>query len=283
MLVDGANSSAIRNLALMVAVLVTAPTIQSQIVTAGAQYDVVSIKPNKSGIGAGGGMQYLPDGTFIMTNHPIDSIILGAAPVPVREVSGLPNWAHTDRYDIIAKPPAGSTRAERAEMMRNMFIERMKLVGHVEEQERKTFGLILARSDGRLGPQLKPSTLDCERPPSGGPQDRLADRGEAQNRCGLSMGPGIIESGGTTIDRLVYSLAGLAGGLVNDRTGLKGWYAVTLRYAPPGLRADAAPTDDAPQFVTALQEQLGLKLQPERTRVPVFVIDHIERPTPNDR
>ena len=66
MLVDGANSSAIRNLALMVAVLVTAPTIQSQIVTAGAQYDVVSIKPNKSGIGAGGGMQYLPDGTFIM-------------------------------------------------------------------------------------------------------------------------------------------------------------------------------------------------------------------------
>jgi uncharacterized protein (TIGR03435 family) len=264
-------------------VLVTAPTTQSQIATAGAQYDVVSIKPNKSEIGAGGGMQYLPDGTFMMTNQPIGSIILGASPVPVREVSGLPNWANKDRYDIIAKPPAGSTREQRAEMMRNMFIERMKLVGHVEEQERTTFALVVARSDGRLGPQLKPSTLDCERPPSTGSQDRAPDRGEAQNRCGLSMGQGTIVSGGTTIDRLVYSLGGLAGGLVNDRTGLTGSYAVTLRFAPPGLRADTAPLDDAPQFVTALQEQLGLKLQPEKTRVPVFIIDHIERPTPNDR
>ena len=85
------------------------------------------------------------------------------------------------------------------------------------------------------------------------------------------------------MDRLVYSFGSLAGGLVNDRTGLKGWYALTLRYAPPGLRADTAPPDDAPQFVTALQEQLGLKLQPEKTRVPIFVIDHIERPTSNDR
>jgi len=97
------------------------------------------------------------------------------------------------------------------------------------------------------------------------------------------MGQGSIVSGGITMDRLVHSLGGLAGGLVNDRTGLQGWYAVTLRFAPPGLRADTAPSDDAPEFVTALQEQLGLKLRPEKTRVPIFVIDHIERPTPNDR
>jgi uncharacterized protein (TIGR03435 family) len=261
-------------------VLVAAPRAQTPV---GAQFDVVSIKPNKSEIGAGGGIRTLPDGTFMMTNHPIRSIILGAAPVPVREVSGLPNWANTECYDIVAKPPAGATREQRAEMMRNMFIERMKLVGHVEEQERTTFALIVARSDGRLGPQLTPSTLDCARPPSAGPQETPLDRGDAQNRCGLSMGQGSIVSGGITMDRLVHSLGGLAGGLVNDRTGLQGWYAVTLRFAPPGLRADTAPSDDAPEFVTALQEQLGLKLRPEKTRVPIFVIDHIERPTPNDR
>jgi bla regulator protein blaR1 len=266
-----------------IAVLVMAPATQSQVATVGAQFDVVSIKPHKNDPSAGGGIQTLPDGTFVMTNHPIRSIILGASPVPVREVSGLPNWANADGYDIVAKPPAGSTREQRAEMMRNMFIERMKLVGHVEEQERTTFALVIARSDGRLGPQLKPSTLDCERLPSAGPQAGPPDPGDAQNRCGLSMGQGAIVSGGITIDRLVHSLGGLAGGLVNDRTGLKGWYAVTLRYAPPGLRADTVPPDDAPQFVTALQEQLGLKLQPEKTRVPIFVIDHIERPTPNDR
>ena len=179
--------------------------------------------------------------------------------------------------------PNGATREQRAEMMRNMFIERMNLVGHVEEQERTTFALIVARSDGRLGPQLKRSTLDCDRPPSAGPPETPPDRAEAQNRCGLSMGQGTIVSGGITIDRLVLSFGGLAGGLVNDRTGLKDSYAVTLRFAPPGLRADALPSDDAPQFVTALQEQLGLKLQPEKTRVPIFIIDHIERPTPNDR
>src|SRR5262245_10940278 len=222
----------------MTMLLVAAARAQSPV---GAQFDVVSIKPHKSEIGAGGGMEYLPDGTFMMTNQPIGSIILGAAPLPVREVSGLPNWANTECYDIIAKPPAGSTREQRAEMMRNMFIERMKLVGHVEEQERTTFALIVARSDGRLGPQLKPSTLDCDRPPSAGPRDTPTDGGEAQNRCGLSMGMGTIVSGGITMDRLVHSFGSLAGGLVNDRTGLKGWYAVTLRYAPPGLRADAPP------------------------------------------
>jgi uncharacterized protein (TIGR03435 family) len=265
----------------MIAILVTAPGTQSQSTGGGAQFDVVSIKPHKSEMGTGSGIQTLPDGTFMMTNQPIDSIILYASPVPVREVSGLPNWAKADLYDIIAKPPAGSTREQRAEMMRNMFIERMKMVGHLEEQERTTFALIVARKDGRLGPGLTPSTLDCARPPSAGDSQIPPDRREAQNRCGLSMGPGTIVSGGITIDRLVHSFGSLAGGLVNDRTGLDGWYTVTLRYAPPGLRADAAPPDDAPQFVTALQEQLGLKLQPEKTRVPIFVIDHIERPTPN--
>lgn len=238
-----------------IAALATAPATQAQIATAGAQFDVVSIKPHKNDPGPGGGIRTLPDGTFMMTNQPIRSIILGASPVPAREVSGLPNWANTDGYDIVAKPSAGSTREQRAEMMRNMFIERMKLVGHIEEQERTTFALIVARSDGRLGPQLKPSTLDCGRPPSAGPQERPPDPGDAQNRCGLSMGQGTIVSGGITMDRLVYSFGSLAGGLVNDRTGLKGWYGVTLRYAPPGLRADTAPPDDAPQLVTALQEQ----------------------------
>ena len=56
---------------------------------------------------------------------------------------------------------------------------------------------------------------------------------------------------------------------------------MNLRFAPPGLAVDPSSTDDAPQLVTALQEQLGLKLEPEKSRVPIFVVDHIERPTPN--
>jgi len=251
---------------------------------AGPQFDVVSIKPHKYDPVSGGGMRMLPDGTFMMTSQSIWSIIAYAAPVPVlpRNVVGLPEWARTETYDIIAKPAPGSnpTREERAEMMRNMLVERLKVAGHIEEQERTTFALVVARRDGRLGPQLKKSTVDCT-PPS--PPDAASPaRPPAPNGCGMRMGQGTIEANGVTLDRLVPSLGGLAGGQVNNRTGLDGMYDLTLHFAPPRLNPDpSAPVDDAPQFVTALQEQLGLKLVPEKAMVKIFVIDHIERPTPD--
>ena len=97
----------------------------------------------------------------------------------------------------------------------------------------------------------------------------------------MSMGPTSIVSGGITMDRLVVSLGGLVGGrLVNDRTGLKGPYALELNYSSDGANGDR-PASDLPPFVTALQEQLGLKLQPEKTMVPILVIDSIERPSEN--
>src|ERR1044071_6542098 len=109
----------------VIAISVAPPSADSQVI--GAQFDVVSIKPHRSDMAPGGGIETRPDGTFIMTNQPISTIMLSASPVQVREVAGLPDWAERDAYDIVAKPPAGATRAQRAEMMRNMFIERMKL------------------------------------------------------------------------------------------------------------------------------------------------------------
>ena len=120
-----------------------------------AQFEIVSIKRHVIQESFDG-IRTLPDGTFIMTNQAIASIIRGAAPVQVREVIGAPDWVNFDRYDITAKPPAGATQAERQEMMRRMFADRMKLVAHVEQRERDTFALVLARSDGRLGPNLSP-------------------------------------------------------------------------------------------------------------------------------
>jgi hypothetical protein len=83
------------------------------------------------------------------------------------------------------------------------------------------------------------------------------------------------------MDRLVPSLSGLAGRQVNDRTGLQGDYAFTLKFSPsrgPGTSQEAPNPDDAPDFFTALQEQLGLKLQPEKTMVTILVICTSSRP-----
>ncbi|HKE85269.1 MAG TPA: TIGR03435 family protein [Vicinamibacterales bacterium] len=251
-----------------------------------AQFDIVSIKKNTS-LEAGGGMRSLPDGTSVMVNQPIRSLIMVAAPVPVREVEGLPDWAMQERYDITTKPPAGSTREQRSEMMRTMFEERMKLKAHVEQRERDIFALVVARSDGRLGPQLKPSTLDCSPRPPGTPPPpppTSFSEADAQGRCGGLFGQGVIVSGGILLDSLVLSISGLAGRQVINRSGLQGFYALTLRFAlprGPGAATGAAADDNLPDFFTALQEQLGLKLQPEKATIPIFVIDHIERPTEN--
>jgi uncharacterized protein (TIGR03435 family) len=245
------------------------------------EFDVASIKRNTS-VGPNGGMRTLPDGTFMMTNLPIRSIILTASPVPTREVTGIPNWVNTERYDIIAKPPAGASREEISQMWQALFADRMKLVAHVEEQERTTFALVLARSDGRLGAQLKPSTLDCgPRPADSPPQPPPppASFTDFVNRCGMAGNGTSIMSGGITMDRFAQSLSGRAGGLVRDGTGLQGFYALRLTFASPRASTDTPPANDAPDFFTALQEQLGLKLKSEMTKVPIFIVDHIDRPT----
>jgi len=222
-----------------------------------------------------------------MENQPLIALVGLAAPlqVPLRDILGAPDWLMRDRYDVTVKPPAGLTpeqwRQQTPLMWQAMFADRMKLAAHVEQREQNVFGLVLAREDGRLGPDLKRSTLDCTPAVPGtssAPPQGLQDR---QNRCGLSMSAGLIVSGGITMDRLVPSLGGLAGGQVENRTGLQGDYALTLRFSlPRGANSDA-PIDDAPEFSTALREQLGLKLERSKKMVPVFVIDHIERPSEN--
>ncbi len=245
-------------------------------------FDVVSIKPN-DGSQPGGGIRTLPDGTLMMTNQPIRSILARAAPVPVREVIGYPDWVERERYDVVARPPAGATAEQRAAMWQALFADRMKLRAHVEEREQDTYALVVASSDGRLGPDLMPSTLDCAPRAPGAPPPPPPDFSSPdayRTRCGAMFGGGSVVAGSLTMDSFVRSLSSMVGRLVNNRTRLEGGYTFTLRYAP---RDGAPSTDpaDPPDISTALQEQLGLKLQPETSTVPVLVIDHIERPTEN--
>jgi uncharacterized protein (TIGR03435 family) len=247
-----------------------------------AEFDAVSIKRNNAGPNAGGGMQSLPDGTYVVKNQPISSIIRFASPVFVREVAGLPTWAKEDRYDVIAKPPAGTTPQQLAQMWRTMFAQRMKLVAHLEDREIDVYALRLARPDGRLGPKLKRAAPECTPRPAEPPASQEKPRPEPPSRCGASLGDTRIEAGGTTMDILVQWLGNAAGRLVNNRTGLTGFYELRLDFAPE-LSPGAQPTsgDAPPDVFTAVREQLGLKLEPEKARAPVFVIDSIQRPSEN--
>jgi uncharacterized protein (TIGR03435 family) len=257
------------------------------------EFDVVSIK-HVDELRPGAGMRTLPDGTFMMMNQPLGALISAASPVSVtpRDVVGMPDWMMRERYDVTVKPPAGLTPEQLRNVMpamwRAMFADRMKLVAHVEQHEKDAYALVVARSDGRLGPALTPATLDCTPHPSAtppAPPQTLPSLQERQNRCGISMSAGLIVSGSVTLDQFARALSGMAGGETENRTGLAGSYSVTLTFSVQ-RRAEAslnpnAPVEDAPDIFTAVQEQLGLKLRPEKKMLPVFVIDHIERPSDN--
>lgn len=226
----------------------------------------MSIKPSAEG--SQSDMRTLPDGTFRMTHLTIRSILRNATPSPVRDYVGVPDWVDRERYDIVAKPPAGATPEQRAAMWRAMFADRMRLVGHVERQERDTLGLRLARSNRRLGPALTESTVDCA-----APEWRDRCRGSAVTTGPTDLSMSFVS---VTLDAFADAISYQARALVNNRTGLDGRYALTLSFARPGTTGSQYPA-----FETALREQLWLTLEKERSVVPVFVIEHMDRPSPN--
>jgi uncharacterized protein (TIGR03435 family) len=146
-----------------------------------------------------------------------------------------------------------------------MLADRLKLTGHIEPREMSVYALVVARP-GHSG--LKPVTLDCNavRAANGAPP------------CNYSWFGGAIASGGIPLQTFAGLLDYVAGRVVVDQTGLAGRYEFTLRFTPPGTQPGP---DGAPDFFTAIQEQLGLRLEAKRAPVNTFVIDHIERPTEN--
>jgi len=266
----------------------SAATLLAQ-ATASPEFEVASIKRNTSG-DRGNSMRSMPDGTDVMVNSPIRSFIGAAYPSESGQYVGLPDWVQTERYDVTVKSPAGATREQRQQMWRALFSERMKVVAHDETTEEPIYNLVLARSDGRLGPKLKPSTHDCTAESAvalqrSGPPSPLTTDADFLDSCGMRMGPGHIVGGGMTMQGFTFNLRGLAGRVVRDRTGLTGFYVMDFTYAEPNRTAGgtAATGDpgDAPSLFTALQEQLGLKLEPDKIPLQRVVIDHIERPTEN--
>jgi uncharacterized protein (TIGR03435 family) len=231
---------------------------------------------------------------------------------PDYQMIGAPGWIDTEFYTIMAKAPDGMPPGALTTMMLNLLKDRFQLATHLETRELPIFHLVLAHTDGRPGPDLKPTPADCQAtvaardaalqaaaagrgaPP---PMPPLGDL-KAPPPCGFGrLLTGDVAVSGRTIAQFVTTLSEWVGRPVIDKTGLTGLYDFTLKFAPEGVRAagpmgptltlrsaqvPAAPVDpDAPSLSTALEEQLGLKLESARGPVEVVVIDRLERPTPD--
>jgi uncharacterized protein (TIGR03435 family) len=232
-----------------------------------------------------------PGGRFTATNVPLKMLLRQAYNVQDFQVVGGPDWLGSDRFDVVAKAPEEGLNFESMRpMLRSLLADRFKLKVHDETRQMPIYALVKARSDGALGPALKPSSIDCAAfvggRRGGGPPPAPPQPGQ-QVDCGFIIGIGKMSVGGMPIEQLARALSPMVGRIVLDKTGLTGNYSYEFTYSPeqivglpPLLNGEAVTVDpNTPSIFTALQEQFGLKLDSGRGAVEVLVIDSAEQPT----
>jgi bla regulator protein BlaR1 len=257
-----------------------APRLRAQSLTVDAgvpAFASVSVKANASGDLDGSITR--ADGTFTGKNLTLRVLLRTALGL---QISGGPDWLSTDRFDIETKAEGNPTDAQLQLMMRKLLTDRFNLIVHVDARLAPVYALVLAGSDGTLGPQIRPSA--CAGPDTtprpAGPLDPTRP---PPVRCGeISSRPG-----GTLVARWV-TMEAFADGLslildrkVVDRTGLTGRYDLNTEWMPaPGPPGSAAIDVGAFPFTTL--DQLGLKLESEQGTVDTLVIDRAERPVADE-
>jgi len=224
-------------------------------------FDAASIKLNKSGEQGGG--SGIKGATYIGTNVTLKRMIR-LAYSPIQEFVGGPGWIESEHYDVVAKAEGNPTRTQLHLMLRTLLADRFKLVVHKETRDLPAFALVLARRDGKLGPSLRKSEADCS---------AASPAKASPGSCGFRVGEGVLTGRGATMEKLASELV-LTGRLVVDRTGLNGTFDMDLQWTPDELTTNAV-------LFSALQQQLGLKLEAIRAPVEVIVIDSAAKPSEN--
>jgi len=270
------------------------------------KFEVTSVK--KSGPLGQGIMPFrLQGGRFSMGQMTVGSLITIGYGIQRFQLVGGPGWMNTDRFDINAvsedvplqpTPPGTPNRMQL--LIRSLLKERFALRTHNETRELPLSYLVMAREDRKLGERLRPSTVDC--------RALMAERAKAAKEgappappappkpgevppCGMRGGLGQITASSTTLSNFAQMLGSMLNRPIYDRTNLTGNFDIQLEYTPdqmpqlppgatlpPGL---TLPSPDGPSLLTALQEQLGLKLEATRGPVEVLVIDSVEQPAPD--
>jgi uncharacterized protein (TIGR03435 family) len=281
------KEAAMRRIALIGCLMITAAHGDAQTPPAAAsRFEVASVKPNTSGPASESG-GWWRNGSVTITNMPARMLIITAYGLRPDRIVGGPSWIDSERFDVSARAPEGAPDTQLPAMLRTLLAERFKLVARTEIRDQPVYALVLARTDGRLGPNLKPST-ECRKGGSaGGPASPTPPPQPGEPlMCGIrstftDATGGVIQGGATTLATLARALDGSTGRSVVDRTGLTGTFDVDLRFARMNLQVAPAADSGLPTLFTAVQEQLGLKLESQTGNVEFLVIDSIERATPD--
>jgi uncharacterized protein (TIGR03435 family) len=205
------------------------------------------------------------------------------------EIIGGADWQRSRRFDIQGKAedPTAGLNALNA-MLRTLLEDRFQLRVHTETREMPIYALVLARDDGRPGAGIKPSTTDCSNPEQVAKMRASAVAGQGMP-CAIwpvaSRVPGSMTQRaiGVSMAELASSLTAQTRRRVRDQTKLGGRDDGELTYDRRATLspAQADTTSDSPVLTTALQEQLGLKLESSRGPVEVLVIDSAALPEPD--
>jgi uncharacterized protein (TIGR03435 family) len=283
-------------------------------------FDAVSIKPADV-------PKWLPPGLSVVSLRgrrfradPVTArgLIVQAFQLKEWQVVGGADWVPTDRFTmeatISSDAPIEKVATELPELLKGVLEDRFKLHVHKEQRRFRVYALVHARSDGRLGPRLRASNVNCEAQEheraAAASTGASAPLSPGRPKCMSISGASWILGASMSMQGLADSLTGGNGAVgktdrvVVNRTELPGEFDFLLDWspavgpdgdqarqgpvsvppqAPDWLReaVKAAPTPDGTSIFTALREQLGLTLEPRDERLDVLVIDHIERPSPN--
>lgn len=265
-------------------------------------FEVVSIRPG-SHIATqcpGGGLRAVgvicggpgtsDPGRFTGNGAPLRSLIQRAVGVQPLQLFG-PDWIASARYDIAAVIPAGATQEELKLMLQGMLEDRFKLKSHRETREFAAYNLVLAKGGLKLRETMATDACAIGARPAGkacpqgveyanGIAESSSDRGTILTAPPRDGGGGIQTGLGVTLADLAKSLqVTLRGSVVIDKTGLDGRYDFRYQFSP--VDVGAAGEFSAPSLFTAIEKDLGLKLEPTKTKLDCIVIDHIEPPSEN--
>jgi bla regulator protein blaR1 len=271
------------------------------------KFEVATIRPSRPSNDGGGGFE---GDAFRVRNFPLKQIIKLAYGIYIqgdRLIEGSPSWLESERYDIVAKMDAATadrlkklspderTQAQN-QMLQELFADRLKLAIHRETRELSVYALTVAKNGPKLKKAKPGDTYENAFPYA----NKYADATELAGKYfvvrdgGPARGTTTMYAFGVSVHALAMELKQLAGGIVQDRTGITGSYDFTLKFcnnpSSPGPSAAAADGQAVPSasepcgvpaLFTAIQQQLGLKLEVGKGPVEVIVIDHVERPSGN--